>query len=155
MKFMKLKAKQDYLLLFLYFFIYFVIGLSLLFRQPFGNPPDEYNRFLIPQYIAEHGTLPNGYDEAVRIGGYGFSYAFQPILPYMFQGYAMRLAGLFTDSETVLLYSARMVDFIFGLIMAYFVYLLGKEWFLLYVGVMLRGKGQKNCFVEVLFFCFF
>ena len=77
----KIYIRSDYILLILYFGIYFVIGLSLLFRQPFGNPPDEYNRYLIPQYIAQSGSLPNGYDESVRIGGYGFSYAFQPILP--------------------------------------------------------------------------
>lgn len=129
-KFMKsLKIKPDHVILFFYFFIYFVIGLSLLFRQPFGNPPDEYNRFLIPQYIYQHGSLPNGYEESIRIGGYGFSYAFQPILPYMLQGYTMRLVGMFTASEAVLLYAARLVDFVFGLVMAVFVLLLGKKWF--------------------------
>lgn len=112
-----------------FFAVYFILGLSLLFKQPFGNPPDEYNRYLIPQYIAEHGTLPNGYDESIRIGGYGFSYAFQPILPYMVQGYTMRLINLFTDSADTLLYSARLVDFTFGLIMAVFVILLSRKWF--------------------------
>lgn len=113
----------------LYFTLYFVIGLSLLFRQPFGDPPDEFNRYLIPQYIAQHGTLPNGYDESIRIPSYGFSYAFQPILPYMAQGYCMRLVQLFTQDPDILFYSARLVDFVFGLIMAVFVLLLGRKWF--------------------------
>lgn len=112
-----------------YFGLYLIIGLTLLFNQPFGNPPDEYNRYLIPQYIAEHGTLPNGYDESIRISGYGFSYGFQPILPYILQGYAMRLVRLFAQSETVLLYTARLVNLTLGLIMAVFVLLLGKKWF--------------------------
>ncbi len=113
----------------LYYAAYVIIALSLLFKQPFGNPPDEYNRFLIPSYIAEHGTLPNGYEEEIRIPGYGFSYAFQPILPYMAQGYAMRLVGLFTQDAPVLLYTARLVNFLFGLIQAYFVRKLANLWF--------------------------
>jgi hypothetical protein len=125
----KIFTKREFPIILLYFSLYFVIGLSLLFRQPFGNPPDEYNRYLIPQYIAEHGTLPNGYDESIRIPAYGFSYAFQPILPYMIQGYTMRLVQHFTQNTDVLFYSARLVDFVFGLIMAVFVLLLSKKWF--------------------------
>lgn len=112
-----------------YFGLYLVIGLSLLVRQPFGSPPDEYNRYLIPQYIAQNGTLPNGYEESIRIKGYGFSYAFQPILPYMLQGYAMRLTGLFTDSSDALLYTARTVNLILGFLTAWTVLLLSKKWF--------------------------
>ena len=112
-----------------FFAVYFVLGLSLLFKQPFGNPPDEYNRYLIPQYIAEHGTLPDGFEESIRIPAYGFSYAFQPILPYMIQGYSMRLTGLFTQDQDALFYAARLVDFVFGLIMAVFIILLSRKWF--------------------------
>ncbi len=113
----------------LYFALYLVIGMSLLIKQPFGNPPDEYNRYLIPLYIAENGTLPNGYDASIRIGGYGFSYGFQPILPYMFQGYAMMFVKLFTNSDAALLYAARSVNLFFGLCMAWVVLLLSKKWF--------------------------
>lgn len=119
---------QNFIII-LYFGLYLTIGLSLLIKQPFGNPPDEYNRFLIPQYIAENGTLPNGYDESIRIGGYGFSYAFQPILPYMFQGYTMMFVKVFTDSEQALLYTARGVNLFFGLCTAWLVLLLSKKWF--------------------------
>ncbi len=121
--------KSECLLRVLYFGVFLIIGLSMVFKQPFGNPPDEYNRYLIPQYICRYGTLPNGFDEEIRIGGYGFSYAFQPILPYMLQGYTMRLVSLFTDSETALLYTARLVNLSMGLIMAYVVLLLGRKWF--------------------------
>lgn len=121
--------KSENLLRALYFGIFFIIGLSMVLKQPFGNPPDEYNRYLIPQYICRYGTLPNGFDEEIRIPGYGFSYAFQPILPYMMQGYMMRLVNVFTDSEAALLYTARLVNLFLGLIMAYVVLLLGKKWF--------------------------
>lgn len=119
----------EHLICFIYFALYLIAGLSMVFKQPFGNPPDEYNRFLIPQYIAQHGTLPNGYDEAIRIGGYGFSYGFQPILPYMLQGYTMRLAGLFTDSAEVLLCTARLVNLTLGVIMAFVLLKLAALWF--------------------------
>lgn len=112
-----------------YFGLFLIIGLSLLIKQPFGNPPDEYNRYLIPRYIAEHGSLPNGYEKSIRIPGYGFSYAFQPILPYMLQGYAMRFVSLFTDSDTALLYTARSVNLILGLLTALLVLLLSRKWF--------------------------
>ncbi len=112
-----------------FFAVYIILGLSLLFRQPFGDPPDEFNRYLIPQYILEHGTLPNGFEESIRIPAYGFSYAFQPILPYMFQGYAMRLVNCFVQDPDVLFYTARMVDFVFGLVMAVFLLLLSRRWF--------------------------
>lgn len=129
--FMKIKQKltTNHLITAIYFITFVVVGLSLLIRQPFGNPPDEFNRYLIPAYIAEHGTLPNGYDESIRIGGYGFSYAFQPILPYMVQGFAMRVTGYFTDSAQALLYTARGVNLVFGLITALFVLLLSRKWF--------------------------
>lgn len=112
-----------------YYGLYLLIGISLLVKQPFGNPPDEYNRYLIPQYIAENGTLPNGYEESIRIGGYGFSYGFQPILPYMLQGFCMRFAGLFTDSEEALLYTARAVNLLLGLLTAAVVLMLSRHLF--------------------------
>ena len=126
---MKKYTKNELFIIVCYFGFYIVLGLSLLIKQPFGNPPDEFNRYLIPQYIAENGTLPNGYEESIRIPGYGFSYAFQPILPYMLQGYAMWVVKLFTDSEAALLYTARSVNFLLGLLMAYIVLLLSRQWF--------------------------
>ena len=126
---MKKYTKNELFIIVCSFGFYIVLGLSLLIKQPFGNPPDEFNRYLIPQYIAENGTLPNGYEESIRIPGYGFSYAFQPILPYMLQGYAMWVVKLFTDSEAALLYTARSVNFLLGLLMAYVVLLLSRQWF--------------------------
>lgn len=126
---MQNKKQMQAIVFALYIALYLFFSFVLVIEQPFGNPPDEFNRYLIPQYIAEHGTLPNGYDASIRIYGYGFSYGFQPILPYMFQGYAMRLVSLFTDSSQALIMTARIVNLLTGLIMAVFVWLLGKEWF--------------------------
>ena len=51
---------------------------AFIFIQPFGEGPDEINRFRIVWYIAQNGRLPKGDDPAVLIPGYGGSYAFQP-----------------------------------------------------------------------------
>ena len=126
---MKKLLSKNTIFTILYFALYFIIGITLLVKQPFGNPPDEYNRYLIPEYIVEHGTLPNGYDEEIRIPGYGFSYGFQPILPYMLQGYTMRLVHCFTESESALLYTGRAVNLFLGFLMAAVVLQLAKKWF--------------------------
>ncbi len=130
---MKTKSGKNFkittIIYLLYFGLYLLIGISMLIKQPFGSPPDEYNRYLIPQYIAENGSLPNGFEEEIRIHGYGFSYGFQPILPYMLQGFCMRLTGHFTASGTALLYSARAVNLALGMVTAWIVLLLARQWF--------------------------
>lgn len=126
---MKHNSKSKIFIYFCYFGLYLVLGISLLIVQPFGDPPDEYNRYLIPRYIAEHGTLPNGFEPSILIEGYGFSYAFQPILPYILQGYAMRLVNFFTESEAALLYTARSVNLFLGLLTAWVALLLSEKWF--------------------------
>ena len=123
------KNKWDKPIFILYIILYIVICLSMVFKQPFGNPPDEANRYKIPLYIYEHHSLPTGFEEEIRIPGYGISYGFQPYLPYIFQGGLMILVGNFTDNTDVLLYVARLVNFFFGLLMALFVWKISKEWF--------------------------
>ena len=73
--------------------------------------------------------IPTGWEEEVRIPAYGFSYALYNVFPYIVQGYLMRFVSLFTESEVVLLYTARLVNVTFGLLMAVVVYLIGKRVF--------------------------
>lgn len=112
-----------------YFILYLVVAIVLVVNQPFGDPPDEAFRFLIPQFIGENGSLPNGFDESIRIAGYGFSYAFQPILPYMIQGLVLRILGIFTKDLSTWVLAARFVNVFFGLGMAAFVALIGRMLF--------------------------
>lgn len=93
------------------------------------SPPDEYFRMLIPKFICGHGTLPTGLEEEVRITGCGFSYGLYNVLPYIIQGYVMRFVNLFTDSQLALLYAGRMVNVVFGVLMAWVVWLLGRRIF--------------------------
>lgn len=110
----------------LFLMTFFLVASSVALMQPlentppiYANAPDEHARYLVPRYICEHGTLPNGYDEEVRIPGYGSSYALYNVLPYIFMGYLMRWVHWFTDSKLALLYCARFVNVFFGTIMAF------------------------------------
>ncbi len=123
-------------ILVIYILGFLIMALSMAWSQPlantpplYGNPPDEHARYLVPQYICEHGTLPTGFEEEVRIPGYGFSYALYNAFPYIVQGYVMRAVNLFTDSPIVLLGAARTVNVVFGVLMAVTVYFLSKRIF--------------------------
>lgn len=121
----------------LYFTGFLAMAVTMMLYQPHVDPvsevplspPDEYFRMLIPKFICEHGTLPTGLEEEVRITGCGFSYGLYNVLPYIIQGYVMRFVNLFTNSQLALLYAGRSVNVIFGLLMAWVVYLLGKRVF--------------------------
>lgn len=99
--------------------IIFLIGLFIFFTmwaviQPFNVSPDEQMRYLIPQYIYNHGTLPHGGDIEIRNEMWGNSYGFTPILSYIFSACLMKIASIFSTDATVLLIAARMVSVIFG-----------------------------------------
>ncbi len=118
--------RRERMLMGLYLFIFLIVASSIALMQPlydtppvYANAPDEHARYLIPQYICEHGKLPTAYDEEVRIPGYGSSYALYNVLPYIFMGWVMRFVNLFTDREAYLLYSARFVNVLFGVAMAF------------------------------------
>ena len=113
----------------LFYIIVFLSIATFALLQPLGDPPDEINRYKVAQYICLHGTLPHGADPEVAIMGYGASYAFQPIFPYMVMGYLMRFLFLFTNNFYLLSYTARFVNVIAGVIMAVFVRKIAKEVF--------------------------
>lgn len=95
--------------------------LTFVFLQPFGEGPDEINRFRVVQYIYKYGRLPKGDSPEVLIPGYGGSYAFQPMLPYIIQGYLARFVSLFTERFDVLLITARLVNVFFGMTAAIYI----------------------------------
>ena len=107
--------KNDLFYDLLFFAFALLCMMAFIFIQPFGEGPDEINRFRIVWYIAQNGQLPKGDDPAVLIPGYGGSYAFQPMLTYILQGYLLWFLRLFTDRFDVLLVSARLVNALFGL----------------------------------------
>lgn len=129
------KIKDEYILI-VYLLLFFGVAAMIALLQPhkdnppiFSNPPDETNRYLISRYICRYGRLPNGYDPEIRIPGYGISYGFYTMLPYIVQGFIMRFVNLFTDSELLLLYTARFVNVFTGTGMAAVVYAIGNRLF--------------------------
>lgn len=93
--------------------------LIFAFIQPFGEGPDEINRFRVVRFIYENGRLPKGDDPAVLIPGYGGSYAFQPMLTYILDGYLLRAVRVFTERFDVLLVTARLINVAFGMAAAF------------------------------------
>ena len=131
----KINSKSKWLFL-MYLFGFICMAMPLVLFQPlednppiYSNPPDEHARFLIPRFICENGRIPTGLEEEIKIRGYGFSYGLYNTFPYIIQGFVMRFVNLFTDSETALLLSARMVNVIFGLVMAALIYLIAGKLF--------------------------
>lgn len=98
----------------------------------YSCPPDETARYLVPKWIYEHGTLPSGLESETQHPVYGtFSYGLLPGLSYIIMGYVMRAAdflNLISESVTPLLI-ARSVNVFFGILTAYFIWLLGRRIF--------------------------
>lgn len=124
---LKDKKKRELLLEILFYVLVFASITCFAMIQTYGDPPDEINRFKVVNYICNHGRLPHGADPEIILAGYGGSYAFQPILTYIIQGFLLRFLRLFTSDGYVLLLAARMVNVIFGVLMAYFVRCIAKE----------------------------
>lgn len=109
---------------------------------PFNEAPDEEMRYMIPQYIYRHGTLPAGWDEEIRNEIWGISYGFHPILPYIFGGWLMRLVGIFNDSPKALLMAARLINVLIGM---------GFYWYVLQIAKKLfANRLFRNFFIALL-----
>lgn len=103
-----------YLCLFVIFFIW-----SMMLK--FNDAPDEMGRYSICQYIFNYGKLPFGDEMEIRMGPWGFSYAFQPILSYILGAGLMKVVSYFTLNTYFYLLAARFVSVLCGVGMAYFV----------------------------------
>jgi hypothetical protein len=97
--------------------------------QPLGAGPDERMRYSIVQYIFLHWRLPQGGDPEILDKTWGFSYAFQPILPYMISAVFVKIGTLFTMNGNILILFARTVNIIIGIVMAVITRKLSKKIF--------------------------
>ena len=113
------QKKRDRIIEFIFLIAVFGAEMSLAAVQMFGHPPDEFARFEVVYYIFKNAKLPTGYEIEVQIGGYGGSYAFQPILTYIIQGYLMRFVHLFTETTYTRVLSATVGPWAFGVTWAY------------------------------------
>lgn len=87
--------------------------------QPFNVSPDEAMRYLIPQYIFNHGTLPIGTDPEIINSIWGNSYGFNPITSYIISAVFMKIVSFVSTNATALLMAARLVSVLFGVGTAY------------------------------------
>lgn len=96
---------------------------------PFNCAPDEYMRYVIPKYIVNHHSLPRGDAPEILDPTWGFSYAFTPILSYIISAIFMQITSIFTNNETALLMSSRLVSVLFSMGAVYFVIKTAKKLF--------------------------
>lgn len=95
------------------FLIYiFSLCLSVAVSTRFNSAPDEKMKYDVCKYLCDNLKLPHGGEESIRDQIWGFSYAFTPILAYMFSAVFMRITMLFTQNEFALIVSARMISVI-------------------------------------------
>lgn len=88
----------------------FLIYFSLSCFLPVSKAPDEIMRYDISNYIFEHHSLPVGYDEEIRNGLWGFSYAFTPYLPSMLAAGIMAVVSVFDSSLKAMIIASRFVS---------------------------------------------
>ncbi len=118
---MNKKMSAEHFRILLMLLTLFICMMTFATVQPFGDGPDEINRFKLVEYIYNHGTLPVGDDPEVLIDGYGGSYAFQPMLTYIIDGYLLRALRVFEPSLEMRVFIARLVNVFIGLLTAIYV----------------------------------
>ncbi len=103
---------------------YFYAGLFFFYLLwvvmiPFGGGADEKMRYLIPEFIFRHGTLPAGYDQQIRNDLWGTSYGYTPTVCYILPALLMRGAAFLGMAEKWLYLPARMGSVIYSMAAAY------------------------------------
>lgn len=113
----------------LFYICIFAVLFGWMLIMPLGGGPDEKMRYSIVQYIFVHWRLPHGGDPEILDRTWGFSYAFQPILPYMISAVFVKLGTFFTWNGEILVLFARFVNIIIGIVMAVLTRKLSKKLF--------------------------
>ncbi|RHM59411.1 MULTISPECIES: glycosyltransferase family 39 protein [Coprobacillaceae] len=121
-----IKNNKGYLIgTILIFILMFICSTRLVMSQA----PDEYMRYSIPQYIVNHGTLPNGNEKEILNAIWGFSYGFTPYLPSLISVLFMKIVMLFTHNASYLLVAARLTSVLAGSITFFICCKIGEEIF--------------------------
>lgn len=118
---MKKRLSVEHIRILLMLLTLFICMMAFATIQPFGDGPDEINRFKQVEYIYNHGSLPVGDDPEVLIDGYGGSYAFQPMLTYIIDGYLLRAMRVLEPSLEMRVFISRLVNVFIGLLTAVYV----------------------------------
>ncbi|MDD3217568.1 MAG: glycosyltransferase family 39 protein [Lachnospiraceae bacterium] len=94
--------------------------------QAFGHTPDEGMRYLIPQYIMNHGRLPMGTDPEIIETTWGTSYGFIPTVSYIPAGILMKIISILGGSGKLIYLAARIPSCIYAVTAVSFSYKTGK-----------------------------
>lgn len=111
------------MLLIIFLCLYFVALCYLSSRKTLADNffPDEGRRLKLPMFFFEHGYLPTGYEESVRMEDWGFSYANYPLmLSTLVGGVFMKIVGCFTSDPDRIILGARMVSILSAVGFAFF-----------------------------------
>lgn len=112
-----------------YLILLFLFSCMWMWVQPLNASPDEGMRYLVPQYIYNHGRLPVGSDPEIINWAWGSSYGFNPITSYIISALFMKITAVFTTDATALLMAARLVSVLFGVANAYVVIKIAEKLF--------------------------
>lgn len=91
----------------------FILCTTLALTMRYNGAPDEAMKYDVCRYLYMNRTLPHGGDPAIREVNWGISYAFTPILSYIFATIFMIITAQFTSNGTLIFISTRFVSIIF------------------------------------------
>lgn len=105
-----IKKNKNVIISIIFVIYVFALCINIATNIGFDTAPDELMKYDVCRYIYENLKLPHGGDESIRNPYWGISYAFTPILSYMFSAGIMRIVSLFTQSDFALVVGARLVS---------------------------------------------
>lgn len=106
----KLNKKTIIKILFVLYIL--VLCTTWALTMGYNNAPDEAMKYDVCKYLVKHKALPDGGDPEIREVNWGLSYAFTPILSYIFSAVCMAITSIFTDGQFKIFVSTRMVSVI-------------------------------------------
>lgn len=89
-------------------FLTFLASIYFAFYMNMDCAPDEYMRYIIPEWIYYHRTLPIGNEIELINPIWGISYGFTPYFPQLISVFFMRLFSPYITHNSMLLFFARI-----------------------------------------------
>ncbi len=148
------KKERIYEILFIVFVFLFLFIWAK--KAPLNSSPDEYMRFDVAEYIVNHGSLPDGRDPEIRNPNWGISYAFNPMTTCILAAVFAKTVSFFSDDFELFYLSMRMVNVIFGTLLAFVTLRIGKRlfkresaWFFTILVVFLPGAAFLHTYLNM------
>lgn len=88
----------------------FILCSTIAINMQYNHAPDEAMKYDVCRFIYTYRALPHGGDELIREVNWGISYAFTPILSYMFSAVFMIITSWFTNDDGIIFIASRFVS---------------------------------------------